>query len=544
LTIPEKSLSFSLGALTNMTDKLQNPAKSPLQSGLTWRRGGREFGSQALRDPAKLILLFNASKALASTSDLDQLLAVIVGEVRFVLNCEGAAVVLYDPEKDDFYWRTVEDKGDFLASAREEIRIPKDQGVVGWVFSTGEPALINDAANEPRLYRPVEDKSGFRPRNLICVPLQTKDKRLGALYALGKVEGSFTDEDVEIMEALSSSIALALDNASYYESLMKSHTELERLNRVKTKMLHHLSHELMTPLAVIEASLRLMERRLHAERVDASGLPFERIRRNLERLKTMEKQVSFIIEEKEYEQRELIVACLDTLNDFMEITEEEEPDLRGAMEALRMKMEEYYPGKMQEVWRLSTTAAFQGLEFRVKAMTKERTLDVIFEPPDPAILKIQPHIMLSVIGGLIRNAIENTPDHGKITVTGRKAPSGYTIRVRDFGVGIPESEQPNIFEGFYPVQETELYSSRSPYEFNAGGTGADLLKIKIFAERFGFSVGFKSQRCTCIPTPRDICPGDIDKCESCASVEDCYRNGGSEFVIDIPPALIEEETAG
>ena len=46
-----------------------------------------------------------------------------------------------------------------------------------------------------------------------------------ALYALGKVEGSFTDEDVEIMEALSSSVALALDNASYYESLMKSHTE-------------------------------------------------------------------------------------------------------------------------------------------------------------------------------------------------------------------------------------------------------------------------------------------------------------------------------
>jgi signal transduction histidine kinase len=524
-----------------MTDGKQNPTKSTLQSGLTWRRGGREFGSQALQDPAKLILLFNASKALASTSDLDQLLAVIVGEVRFVLQCEGAAVVLYDPEKDDFYWRTVEDKGGFLASAREEIRIPKDQGVVGWVFSTGEPALINDAANEPRLYRPVEDKSGFRPRNLICVPLQTRDKRLGVLYALGKVEGSFTDEDVEIMEALSSNIALALDNASYYESLMKSHKELERLNRVKTKMLHHLSHELMTPLAIIEASLRLLERRLEAVRIDATGLPFERIRRNLDRLKTMEKQVSFIVEEREYEQRELIVACLDTLRDFVEITQEEEPALRGAMEALRMRMEEYYPGKMQEAWRLSTTAAFQGLEFRIKEMTKERTLDVIFEPPDPAIIKIQPQIMLSAVGGLIRNAIENTPDHGKITVTGRKSESGYTIRVRDFGVGIPESEQPNIFEGFYPIQETEMYSSRSPYEFNAGGTGADLLKIKIFAERFGFSIGFSSQRCTCIPTARDVCPGDIAECKSCKTVEDCYRNGGSEFVVDLPSALLGEE---
>ena len=89
-----------------MTDKQRNLMKSRLQSGVTWRRGGREFGSQALRDPAKLILLLNASKALASTTDIDQLLTVIVSELQLVLNCEGAAVVLDDPDRDDFYWRT------------------------------------------------------------------------------------------------------------------------------------------------------------------------------------------------------------------------------------------------------------------------------------------------------------------------------------------------------------------------------------------------------------------------------------------------------
>jgi len=524
-----------------MTDKQQNPMKSRLQSGVTWRRGGREFGSQALRDPAKLILLLNASKALASTTDIDQLLTVIVSELQLVLNCEGAAVVLYDPDRDDFYWRTVQDKDGFLASAREDIRIPKDQGMVGWVFNSGEPALVHDAANDPRLYRTVEDRSGFRARNLICVPLRTREKKLGVLYAFNKVKILFSDEDVEIMEALSSNIALALDNASYYERLMKSHKELERLNRVKTKMLHHLSHELMTPLAIIEASLRIMERKLETAHVNPAGLPLERIQRNLDRLKTMENQVSHIVEEKEYEQRELIVACLDTLKDFTEITEEENPALREAMEALRMTIEEYYPSKMQESWRLSITAAFRRLESRVKEMIKERKLDVTFESPDPVIIKIQPHIIISAVGGLIRNAIENTPDNGNIIVTGRKSVSGYTISIRDFGVGIPESEQPNIFEGFYPIQEMDMYSSKSPYEFNAGGTGTDLLKIKIFADRFGFSIGFSSQRCTCIPTARDVCPGDIANCKSCGTAEDCYRNGGSEFKIDIPRGLIEEE---
>ncbi len=176
-------------------------------------------------------------------------------------------------------------------------------------------------------------------------------------------------------------------------------------------------------------------------------------------------------------------------------------------------------------------------------MTRGRVLDIQFLPPDPAIIRIQPHIMMSVIGGLVRNAIENTPDHGMIRITGENSPSGYSIKVRDYGVGIPKSEQLNIFEGFYPLQETDMYSSGSPYGFNAGGTGMDLLKIKIFSERFGFSIRFQSWRCSCIPTPHDVCPGDITMCPGCAQIEDCYLNGGTEFVIEIPPALVGPDEA-
>ncbi len=78
------------------------------------------FASEVFRDPAKMILLLNASKALASTTDLDQLLDIIVSEVQHVLGCDGAAVVLYDSVRDDFYWRTVQDKQGLLAP-RENI---------------------------------------------------------------------------------------------------------------------------------------------------------------------------------------------------------------------------------------------------------------------------------------------------------------------------------------------------------------------------------------------------------------------------------------
>ena len=228
---------------------------------------------------------------------------------------------------------------------------------------------------------------------------------------------------------------------------------------------------------------------------------------------------------------------LEGLEDFIEIQKEENPDL-FAMESLRKTLNEYFPRRVEETWHLSTRSAFQALEYRVKTMTRARVLDIEFLPPDPAIIRIQPQIMMSVIGGLVRNAIENTPDHGKIRITGENSPSGYRIKVRDYGVGIPKSEQLNIFEDFYPLQETDKYSSRSPYAFNAGGTGMDLLKIKIFSERLGFNMRFQSWRCSCIPTPHDVCPGDITKCPSCSQPEDCYLNGGTEFIIEIPPALV------
>jgi len=498
-------------------------------------------GSEAVIDSAKLTLLFNASKALAVTTDLDQLLNVIVAEVRKVLECDGAGVALYDEEKDDFYWRIIQDKGSLLASARDEIRIPKDKGVCGWVFETGRPALVHDAANDPRLYRPVEDKSGFTTRNMICVPLKTRENSMGVLYALNKVADSFNGDDVEILAALSGNVALAMENASRYEDLMKSHKELERLNLVKNRILNHLSHELKTPLAIIEASLKIMQRKLKIEGLVADRFPFERIFRNLDRLKIVEKQVGHIVEEKEYPQRETVSAFLDNLSDLLDIQSEEEPWLADAIDALKRKMDELFPRKIEKQEGVAVTAAFQAAQSRVELMTSDRTLDIEFEPPEPVMIRMQPQIMMSVIGGVIRNAVENTPDQGKIVIRGEKVESGYRITIRDHGVGIPEGEQANIFEGFYPVQQADLYSSGSRYAFNAGGTGTDLLKIKIFSERFGFKIRFKSTRCSCIPTVRDTCPGVISKCSCCEKVEDCLNNGGTEFVIEIPSELVESQ---
>ena len=139
-----------------------------------------------------------------------------------------------------------------------------------------------------------------------------------------------------------------------------------------------------------------------------------------------------------------------------------------------------------------------------------------------------------IVKGLVKNAIENTPDEGKIEVGVRSRGKAVEFRVQDWGVGIVPEHQKHIFEGFYPTQDTMLYSSGKPFNFNAGGRGADLLRMKIFSERFNFKISMTSTRCRYLPSAKDICPGRISECAFCKKLQDCYDSGGTTFEVLFP----------
>ena len=89
-------------------------------------------------------------------------------------------------------------------------------------------------------------------------------------------------------------------------------------------------------------------------------------------------------------------------------------------------------------------------------------------------------------------------------------------------------------DGFFHTQDTMDYSTKKPYQFNAGGTGSDLLRTKVFSERHGFSVGFESTRCQFIPDDTDECPGKISECPFIKTKSDYFSSGGSTFSVRFP----------
>ena len=143
-------------------------------------------------------------------------------------------------------------------------------------------------------------------------------------------------------------------------------------------------------------------------------------------------------------------------------------------------------------------------------------------------------ILMKSFLGLLKNAIENTPDEGKIEIRAASKDDEIRIEVKDYGVGITEENQKLIFGGFFHTQDTDLYSSKRPYEFNAGGTGSDLLRIKSFSEQFGFSVDFESTRCRFIPADNDRCSGKISTCQFIKNESECFSSGGSSFSLTFP----------
>jgi Nif-specific regulatory protein len=105
---------------------------------------------------------------------------------------------------------------------RDQIRIPWDSGIAGWVYSRGDTLNIADPYSDPRFNRDADAKTGFLTRNILCAPLKGPGGPvLGVFQVLNKRAGVFTSIDQEILEILASQAARTIENAMEDHHLAK-----------------------------------------------------------------------------------------------------------------------------------------------------------------------------------------------------------------------------------------------------------------------------------------------------------------------------------
>jgi signal transduction histidine kinase len=331
-------------------------------------------------------------------------------------------------------------------------------------------------------------------------------------------------------------VALSIENARFSQELKMAYKEVTSMNRAKDKVINHLSHELKTPVSVLSASLVTLAKRLKALPEKTWKRTLERAQRNLDRILEIQYQVDDIMWDRKYKAHDLLSILFDECGDELEALIAQEIGEGPLIERIRRRVEEIFGAKEVLPKKILLDEFVKERLERLKPLFPHRRVTVIshLETTPPIYMPADP--LGKVIEGVVKNAIENTPDEGKVEVTVQERNGAAELVVRDYGVGITEGHQRRIFEGFFATQDTMDYSSKRPFDFNAGGRGADLLRMKIFSERYNFKIRMVSSRCGFIPGENDICPGRIRECAFCTSTEDCYHSGGTVFSFYFPPA--------
>lgn len=162
-------------------------------------------------DVEKFHRLAEASKIVNSTLNLERLLGLILDTAREIVEAEGGTLYLVDEAKNELWSKVLQ------GSSSVKIRLPLGRGVAGYVGSTGERLLIEDAYLDARFNPEFDSKTGFRTKTILCTPIRNKEDRIiGVLQLLNKREGLFSIADLDLIDALSEHSAMALENARLY----------------------------------------------------------------------------------------------------------------------------------------------------------------------------------------------------------------------------------------------------------------------------------------------------------------------------------------
>lgn len=478
--------------------------------------------------------MLRISMALPAHPELEGLLDYVSGEVKELLDAEGATVLLLDERRQDLYFAGAAYDNVETLKRVKETRFRLDETVAGQVMTCGEPIVIHDAPDEQHPFPERDERLGYRTRSLLEVPLRSGGRIIGALCAINKKEGSFDQRDVDLLAMTQGTVALSIENARTARNLKNAYKEVMSLNRAKDKAFHHLSHELKTPTSVLLTSLEILAKRLAAAPEKSWKPTMERARRNLNRILEIQYEAEDIILDKQHKTYYLLSLLLDQCTDELEALIAEEVGEGPVVERIRARVNEIFgPKELAAEQVLLDDFAHKRLE-SLRACFSHRQVNIVtrFEPSPPVVIPLDP--LQKIIDGLLRNAVENTPDRGTIEMVVRKKGKGTEFIIQDYGVGIATEAEARVFEGFFSTQYTMAYSSKRPFDFQAGGKGGDLLRMRIFSERYNFKMDMESSRCQYLHRETDRCAGAVDKCPHCKSKEDCHASGGTAFHLYFP----------
>lgn len=361
---------------------------------------------QLQRRNAILSRLLEVSLILNSNMALKPLLTYIMEAACEITESEAASILLYDRNTDELRFVASNTPGANIDEMLK-IAVPMQGSIAGQIARENRHIVINNAEDDPRIFRSVDKSIGFTTRSLLGVPLHVKGNLVGVLEALNKRGEAWTQDDLSNLLILANHAAVAIQNVRQTEALRKANAELEKIDKIKNDFIAIASHELRTPLGVILG------------------------------------YASFLKEESQGEVSEHATAVLNSALNMRNLIED--------MTNLRY----LHLGKVElvkETVPVSALIAAMQNDLQSLAKAKGHRLQIDLAQADTSVLVDRVKIGMA-LSNILNNAIKFTPDQGIIQISCERRPAEIWLKISDNGIGIPADQLEKIFDEFHQVAD-------------------------------------------------------------------------------------------
>src|SRR5262245_22309277 len=226
------------------------------RSGVGWRQPMSLDASDQAKRLHLAETLLHVSRTVSAMETLDEMLSALVELTVRETNADRGTLFLNDSATGELYARVAQ--GDRSL----EIRFLNSVGIAGRVFMTHEPLIINDTYADHRFNREIDEQTGYATRSIVCAPVTTaRGDVIGVAQVLNKRSGEFTEDDLALVQAMTSQASAALVSTRYVEHLDRRRAEEMDFLRLVSDITAELDLDALLQRVMAEAT-----RMLHAER--------------------------------------------------------------------------------------------------------------------------------------------------------------------------------------------------------------------------------------------------------------------------------------
>ncbi len=225
----------------------------------------------------KLEKIVNLNLLMNQANDLAELLNVILTESENLFNVAGTSIFLEDKDTGKLFFYIATGKKKYVLKT---IYLQRCDGIRGYVFNTGKVLLENDPEV---LFCGRKDKSStFAMKNILCLPLKIQNKIIGVIELVNKKNGDFSEDDVELLRAVSSQISITLERARLIEEKIKS----ERLATIGDTIAG-LSHYIKNILNGLRCGEFIINKNIKSRNFEKLVTGWKIIQKNINKISTL-----------------------------------------------------------------------------------------------------------------------------------------------------------------------------------------------------------------------------------------------------------------